>query len=74
MSTQFKWRCTDCFPAPVLCSQCCQDSHKRLPFHRVQKWTGEYFMPSWLQEVGISLHLGHSGDLCPIQNVSLQSA
>jgi hypothetical protein len=26
-------------------------------------------MPSWLREVGISLRLGHSGDLCPAQSV-----
>ncbi|KAF8260218.1 hypothetical protein EI94DRAFT_1458219, partial [Lactarius quietus] len=59
------WRCSDCFPAPVLCRECCQDSHQRLPFHRVQKWTGKYFMPSWLWEIGVNLHLGHSGDVCP---------
>ncbi|KAH9170154.1 hypothetical protein EDB89DRAFT_1908022 [Lactarius sanguifluus] len=41
----------------------------QLPFHRVQKWTGKYFIPSWLREVGVSLHLGHSGDLCPIQSM-----
>ncbi|KAI9445919.1 hypothetical protein H4582DRAFT_1786494, partial [Lactarius indigo] len=59
------WRCSDCFPALVLCKGCCRKSHRQLPFHRVQKWTGKYFMPSWLWEVGVSLHLGHSGDLCP---------
>ncbi|KAI9443043.1 hypothetical protein H4582DRAFT_1808630 [Lactarius indigo] len=67
MSAPFEWRCTDCFPALVLCKECCRKSHNRLPFHRVQKWTGKYFMPSWLREVGICLRLGHSGDLCPIQ-------
>ncbi|KAF8259615.1 hypothetical protein EI94DRAFT_1468206, partial [Lactarius quietus] len=59
------WRCSDCFPAPILCRECCRDSHQRLPFHRVQKWTGKYFMPSWLREIGVNLHLGHSGDVCP---------
>ncbi|KAN0138021.1 hypothetical protein V8E53_004156 [Lactarius tabidus] len=68
-SSQFEWKHTDCFPSPVLCAKCCRDSHQGLPFHRVQKWTGKYFMPSWLQEVGISLKLGHSGDLCPVQRV-----
>ena len=29
-------------------------------------------MPSWLREVGISLHLGHSGDLCPANSVRHQ--
>ncbi|KAF8272280.1 hypothetical protein EI94DRAFT_1542361, partial [Lactarius quietus] len=55
------WRYTNCFPALVLCKEYCRSSHQWLPFHRVQKWTGKYFIPSWLQEVGISLHLGHSG-------------
>ncbi|KAH9069437.1 hypothetical protein EDB83DRAFT_2314461 [Lactarius deliciosus] len=26
---------------------------RQLPFHRVQKWTGKYFILSWLQEVGM---------------------
>lgn len=68
----FEWRCSDCFPAPVLCEACCRTSHQRLPFHRVQKWTGEYFMPSWLREVGVCLHLGHSGGLCPNRSVCHQ--
>ena len=71
-STPFEWRCTDCFPALVLCKECCQNSHQRLPFHRVQKWTGKHFMPSWLREVGIRLCLGHSGNLCPVRSVRMQ--
>jgi hypothetical protein len=69
MSAPFEWRCSDCFPALVLCKECCRTSHRQLPFHRVQKWTGKYFMQSWLREVGLSICLGHSGDLCPIQSV-----
>jgi hypothetical protein len=34
---------------------------------------GKYYMKSWLREVGVSLCLGHSGDLCPIQSVGHQS-
>ncbi|KAN0137652.1 hypothetical protein V8E53_004703, partial [Lactarius tabidus] len=67
MSALFEWRCTDCFPAVVLCKQCCQNTHQCHPFHRVQKWTGKFFIPSWLQEIRISLCLGHSGGLCPLQ-------
>jgi hypothetical protein len=69
MSAPFEWKCSDCFPALVLCKECCRKSHRQLPFHRVQKWTGKYFMRSWLREVGVSLRLGHSGDLCPFQSV-----
>ncbi|KAH9016576.1 hypothetical protein EDB84DRAFT_1276856 [Lactarius hengduanensis] len=68
MSAPFEWRCTDCFPTLVLCKECCRKSHQRLPFHRVQRWTGKYFISSWMWEVGISLRLGHSGDLCPNQS------
>ncbi|KAN0135936.1 hypothetical protein V8E53_006388, partial [Lactarius tabidus] len=67
MSAPFEWRCTDCFPAVVLYKQCCQNTHQCHPFHRVQKWTGKFFIPSWLQEIRISLCLGHSGGLCPLQ-------
>jgi|ERR1700744_392543 hypothetical protein len=71
-STPFEWKCADCFPALLLCNECCRNLHQRLPFHRVQKWTGKFFIPSWLREVGISLHLGHSGDSCPFRSVCRQ--
>ena len=68
-SAPFEWRCLDCFPALVLCKECCRKSHRLLPFHRVQKWSGKYFLPSWLREVGVCLQFGHSGDPCPNQIV-----
>jgi hypothetical protein len=37
----------------------------RLPFHRVERWTGAYFTPAWLIDVGVKLHLGHGGSECP---------
>ncbi|KAI9431069.1 hypothetical protein H4582DRAFT_2060255 [Lactarius indigo] len=52
MSAPFEWRCTECFPTLVLCKECCRKSHQRLPFHRVQRWTGKYFISSWMREVG----------------------
>ncbi len=64
-SAPFEWRCSDCFPALVLCKECCQNSHQLLPFHRVQKWVGKYFMPLWLREVGVCLQFEHSEDPCP---------
>ncbi|KAH9035448.1 hypothetical protein EDB83DRAFT_2228949 [Lactarius deliciosus] len=69
MFAPFEWRCTECFPTLVLCRECCRKSHQWLPFHRVQRWTGTYFTSSWMWEVGISLHLGHSGNLCPNQSM-----
>jgi hypothetical protein len=68
-SAPFEWRCSDCFPALVLCKECCRKSHQLLPFHRVQKWVGQYFTPSWLREVGVCLQFGHAGGPCPNQIV-----
>jgi len=68
-SAPFEWRCSDCFPALVLCKECCRKSHRQLPFHMVQKWMGKYFAPSWLREVGVCLQFGHSGDPCPYRTV-----
>ena len=68
-SAQFEWRCLDCFPALMLCKERCRKLHQQLPFHRVQKWSENHFMPSWLWEVGVCLQFGHSGDPCPNQIV-----
>ncbi|KAF8256752.1 hypothetical protein EI94DRAFT_1639041 [Lactarius quietus] len=73
-SAPFEWRCSDCFPAPVLCRECCRDSHQQLPFHQVQKWTGKYFMPSWLREIGVNLCLGHSEIYAPLKVCVIQSS
>lgn len=59
------WKCMDCIGHPLQCKACCHDSHALLPFHRVEKWTGQFFRPAWLQEVGIIIHLGHNGLPCP---------
>ncbi|KAH9477652.1 hypothetical protein JR316_0009878 [Psilocybe cubensis] len=40
-------------------------NHQFTPFHRVEKWTGLYFRPGALWEVGVKLYLGHNGKWCP---------
>ena len=50
---------------PLFCVECCRSQHHRHPFHRVDHWTGDFFEPSWLWKVGISLDLGHGGLSCP---------
>lgn len=57
----------DCLGNPVQCADCCQGSHSRLPFHRVEEWTGEFFKPAWLRDVGVEIHLGHGGSPCPLE-------
>ncbi|KDQ50180.1 hypothetical protein JAAARDRAFT_89180, partial [Jaapia argillacea MUCL 33604] len=57
--------CTDCFAQPLLCSKCCQNRHRHLPYHCVERWMGEFFQPAWLSSLGVEIHLGHQGDICP---------
>ncbi|KDQ56924.1 hypothetical protein JAAARDRAFT_131973, partial [Jaapia argillacea MUCL 33604] len=59
------WRCTNCLGCPLLCASCCRTTHRRLPYHRVEEWKGDSFEPGWLSSVGIEIHLGHLGEICP---------
>jgi len=59
------WRCHDCFLNPLMCTNCCQDNHASNPFHRIDHWTGSFFEPAWLFQVGFILHLSHGGEPCP---------
>jgi hypothetical protein len=59
------WRCTDCLGHPIYCINCCRSNHATHPFHRVQRWVGEYFEDSWLIQTGVTIHFGHGGKPCP---------
>src|SRR6202158_2105730 len=59
------WRCLDCFASTAYCAECCRTSHCRDPFHRIERWTGTFYEPSWLWKVGLVIQLGHEGDRCP---------
>jgi hypothetical protein len=50
---------------PIYCTDCCRQQHAILPFHRIQQWTGEFFTPAWLRQVGVVIYLGHGGKPCP---------
>ena len=63
------WRCTDCLGHPIYCKTCCRSSHALNPFHRVQRWAGEYFEDSWLINTGLIIHFGHGGKPCPSINM-----
>lgn len=67
------WRCTDCIGAPAYCAPCLRAAHLRLPFHRVEHWTGTHFRRSWLRTVGVQIHCGHGGEPCPTHSYT-QSA
>ncbi|KDQ49348.1 hypothetical protein JAAARDRAFT_143578, partial [Jaapia argillacea MUCL 33604] len=59
------WHCGDCLSRPLLCASCCRAAHQHLPFHRVEQWLGGLFQPGWLSSLGIKIHLGHGGAICP---------
>jgi CxC2 like cysteine cluster associated with KDZ transposases len=53
------WRCKDCSMGLPLCRFCIRTYHKDNPFHRIEKWNGDYFRPAELWEVGIYLLIRH---------------
>ena len=55
-----------CQSRPIYCARCCSETHRETPFHRIQRWTGEYFKPAWLWQAGVSICLGHRGEPCPL--------
>ncbi|KAF7307959.1 hypothetical protein MKEN_01157100 [Mycena kentingensis (nom. inval.)] len=50
-------RCKECWDDSVVCAVCIVGRHRSLPFHRVERWTGEYFRQVQLCELGLQLHL-----------------
>ncbi|KIK76887.1 hypothetical protein PAXRUDRAFT_168533, partial [Paxillus rubicundulus Ve08.2h10] len=59
------YKCPDCFRRPLFCTSCCRENHRTHPFHWVEQWTGTHFQESSLRLVGLILHLGHDGGVCP---------
>ncbi|KDQ49019.1 hypothetical protein JAAARDRAFT_94968, partial [Jaapia argillacea MUCL 33604] len=59
------FRCINCFGRPFTCLECCRNEHDRLPFHRIERWTGKYFAWSSLFVIGHMVYLGHGGKPCP---------
>ncbi|KAF9489677.1 hypothetical protein BDN71DRAFT_1401196 [Pleurotus eryngii] len=54
------WRCKECHQRTMFCHECMQNAHLEMPFHRIQKWTGQYFRPGSLWEVGVCVIVDHS--------------
>lgn len=63
-SRPMRWRCHTCYGEPVFCSECIRESHQTNPFHVVSRWDGTAFHRSTLSKAGLTLNLGHSGQLC----------
>jgi hypothetical protein len=64
----FEYRCQDCFPCAFICRSCCLKNHRNQPFHKIEKWNGKCFIPADLLSLGLVLHLGHQGNICPAPN------
>jgi len=59
------FQCSDCWSPHWYCGTCCVEGHQWHPFHRIQEWTGSFFTPTTLKDLGFILHIGHSGGVCP---------
>ena len=53
------WRCKECHQRTMFCRECMRNAHLEMPFHRIQKWTGQYFRPGSLWEVGVCVIVDH---------------
>ncbi|KAH9959751.1 hypothetical protein BGW80DRAFT_1183207, partial [Lactifluus volemus] len=54
-----RWRCKDCTTSPLLCRFCMRHSHLDNPLHRIEYWTGSFFRPAHLWEVGVYVLVQH---------------
>ena len=64
-SEQGIFRCKECFSQDLLCRTCCFTIHRNMPLHHIEKWTGQFFDTTSLNQEGFILHLGHGGEHCP---------
>jgi hypothetical protein len=53
------WRCRDCLMGIPMCRGCIRSYHKENPFHRIEKWNGNFFRRADLWEVGTYLLIRH---------------
>ena len=67
-SQQGYLRCKQCFSQALLCQNCCFAIHHSTPLHHIEKWTGQFFNATSLNQEGFILHLGHGGKPCPGNN------
>ncbi|KAJ7456846.1 hypothetical protein B0H11DRAFT_2243726 [Mycena galericulata] len=49
----------------VFCFSCCIMDHRRQPLHFLKEWSGLYWSPVTLAEIGLVYQLGHRGSDCP---------
>ncbi|KAF9491174.1 hypothetical protein BDN71DRAFT_1347371, partial [Pleurotus eryngii] len=54
------WQCKECHQRTMFCHECMRNAHLEMPFHQIQKWTGKYFCPGSLWEVGVCVIVDYS--------------
>ncbi|KAG2341891.1 hypothetical protein BDR05DRAFT_976767 [Suillus weaverae] len=48
--------CRDCFSTELCCHDCVVAIHTKNPTHRIQEWTGSYFMTVSLKKLGLAFN------------------
>lgn len=54
-----RWRCRDCTSPQLLCRKCMRATHRDNGLHRIECWTGKFFRPAQLWEVGSYIFIPH---------------
>ncbi|PPQ76365.1 hypothetical protein CVT24_008805 [Panaeolus cyanescens] len=60
------YRCESCFLGDLVCQDCCVRRHKKLPFHRIERWNGTHFTPVSLKSLGLRIQLNHINMTCSV--------
>ena len=53
------WHCRDCTMAQILCHASIRNLHMDCPTHCIKIWTGSYYRPAELWEVGLYILINH---------------
>ena len=68
------WRCRDCTAARILCRACIRNLHMDCPTHRIEVWTGAYYRPAELWEVGLYILINHHTEPRLCANLAFQQS
>ncbi|KAG8696529.1 hypothetical protein FRC09_008410 [Ceratobasidium sp. 395] len=64
------FRCRTCLGGCRCCSSCLLSAHRIHPTHRTERWDGQTWAATSLDNLGYVLHLGHQGQPCTVGNGS----
>ena len=68
------WRCRDCTAARLLCRACIRNLHMDCPTHHIEVWTGAYYRPAELWEVGLYILIDHHTEPRRCANLTFQQS